>query len=125
MTWELLSIGDVILIHDEVLNLGELEGFAGDKSLDGAIARVENRINYNLITDEYHLATTYAMAIATGHCFNDGNKRTALAVLLVCLDRNNIDARWDGQELADQIIDLAQGKIDEDRLAQWLRRHAR
>jgi death on curing protein len=30
-----------------------------------------------MIADAFDLAATYASSIATGHCFNDGNKRTA------------------------------------------------
>jgi len=77
MTYHLLSAEMVELIHDEVLNPGELPGRAQDKSLDDALARVDKRLAYGMITDVFALAAAYGVVIATGHCFNDGNKRTA------------------------------------------------
>ena len=80
MSFALLTPAYVEAIHDAVLNPGELTGAAGDKSLDGALARVDNRLAYGLIVDAFDLAAAYAVAIAQGHCFNDGNKRTAFRV---------------------------------------------
>ncbi len=60
-----------------MLNPGELTGRARDKSLEGALARVDNRLAYGLIVDVFDLAAATAVAIAQGHCFNDANKRTA------------------------------------------------
>jgi len=67
MTFTLLDAALVEAIHDEVLNPGEVPGRAGDKSLEGALARVENRLAYGLIADPFDLAVAYAVAIATGH----------------------------------------------------------
>lgn len=57
MSFRLLSAVIVDTIHDAVLNRGELHGMAGDKSLDGALARVDNRLAYGMITDEFDLAS--------------------------------------------------------------------
>ena len=90
MTLIVLSLETVLKIHGEVLNPGELQGLAGDKSLDVALARVENRLVYGLLADGFDLSAAYAVAIAQGHCFNDGNKRTAYRVMLTCLDLHGI-----------------------------------
>jgi death on curing protein len=118
----LLTVAVVDAIHDSVLNPGELRGRAGDKSLDGALARVENRVAYGLIFDVFDLAAAYATAISQGHCFNDGNKRTAFRVMQTVLDFQGI-AIPDVQhaEIGDLIIRLAQGKIDDGHLSDWLR----
>lgn len=110
------------MIHDAVLNPGELPGLALDKSLDSAIARVENRVAYGMIGDLFDLAAAYAMAIARGHCFNDANKRTAYRVMQVVLDMNGV-AEPDLPEdvIGQRIIALAQGLIDDGDLAEWLR----
>lgn len=121
MSWHLLPADLVEAIHDEVLNPGELPGRAGDKSLDGALARVDNRIAYGLVADVFDLAAAYATAIAQGHCFNDGNKRTAFRSMQVCLDLNGIGFDWDAEVDGDQIIRLAQGLLDEAGFAGWLR----
>ncbi|MCY4317201.1 MAG: Fic family protein [Roseovarius sp.] len=90
----LISEDDVIHIHDQALNPGELQGLAGDKSLSGALSRVELRLACGLIKDAFDLSATCAVVISTGHVFNDGNKRTAFRC-------------------------VAQGKVDESNLATW------
>ena len=122
MSFLLLSVDHIIAIHDEVLEPNELQGMAGDKSLEGALSRVENRLNYGLIEDIYSLATSYAVAVSQAHCFNDGNKRTAFQVMDLILDLNGIHTVWDVEEVGQKIVLLSQSKLDETDLAQWLRR---
>jgi death-on-curing protein len=124
MSFILLSVDHIIAIHDEVLEPNELQGMAGDKSLEGALSRVENRLNYGLIEDIYSLAASYAVAVSQAHCFNDGNKRTAFQVMDLILDLNGIHAVWDIEEVGQKIVLLSQSKLDETDLAQWLRRVA-
>ncbi len=124
MTFILLSAQIVEHIHDSVLNPGELQGLARDKSLESALARVDNRLVYGMIHDVFDLAAAYAQAIATGHCFNDGNKRTAHQSMDVCLDLNGVEIAWDATKVGDQIIRLAQGHLDSGDFADWLRRQA-
>lgn len=122
--FRLLSPDLVELIHDKVLNPGELSGCARDKSLEGALSRVDNRLAFGMIEDAFALAAFYAEAIAQGHCFNDGNKRTAHQSMDVCLDLNGIAITWNVEDVADRIILLAQGKLATDDLAEWLREMA-
>jgi len=123
MTFILLPADLVERIHDQVLNAGELGGRALDKSLEGALARVENRLAYELIGDVYDLAAAYAIAIAQGHCFNDANKRTAFRCLQVVLVLNGANAQWPVSDIGPVIIQAAQRLMDEAQLADWLRRH--
>ena len=122
MSFLLLSVDHIIAIHDEVLELNELQGMAGDKSLEGALSRVDNRLKYGLIDDIYSLAASYATAISQAHCFNDGNKRTAFQVMDLILALNGINAVWDVEAVGQKIVSLSQSKLDEADLAQWLRR---
>lgn len=108
-------------IHDEVLFPGELAGRARDKSLEGALARIDHRIAYGMIEDDFDLAATYAMAIATGHCFNDGNKRTAFRTMNAALSLNGVELEWNVEDIGPRIVSLAQGLIDDQDLAAWLR----
>lgn len=121
MTYVLLSAGLVEALHDAALNPGELPGRAQDKSLEGALSRVDNRLIYGLIDDVFDLAAAYATAIATGHCFNDGNKRTAFDAMNFCLEAHGICIEWVTPEIGDRIILLAQGHLQEPDFADWLR----
>lgn len=124
MSFLLLSVELVEAIHDAVLNPGELPGRARDKSLEGALARVDNRILYGMIKDVFDLAASYAEAISQGHCFNDGNKRTAHQAMDVCLDLNGVEIAWQPEDVGQRIIRLAQRLSDAGEMADWLREQA-
>ncbi len=116
-----LTVEIVVAIHDEVLNAGELPGRARDKSLEGALARVDNRLAYGLVGDVFDLAAAYCIVVAQDHCFNDGNKRTAFRAMNAALMLNGVTIDWNTEELGQIIIRVAQGRIDEGALADWLR----
>lgn len=121
-----LSAEDVLLIHERVIGAHELQGLASDKSLDAVIARVDNRIHYGMIEDIYELAACYACYIAVGYVFNDANKRTAYVAMKTCLVMNGVVGNLGSfSEVGDTIIKLAQRKLDEQQLAQWLRLRCR
>ncbi|MEW9918859.1 type II toxin-antitoxin system death-on-curing family toxin [Marimonas sp. MJW-29] len=124
MSYVLLDAVLVEVIHDNVLNPGELQGMAGNKSLEGALARVDNRLVYGMVGDIFDLAAAYAVAVATGHVFNDANKRTAYRCMLACIDLNGHAISHDTVEAGDIIREVAQRKMDEEDLAAWLRRKA-
>ena len=119
--FRLLSPDLVELIHDDVLNPNELAGRARDTSLEGALSRVDNRLSYGMIEDVFALAAFYAEAVAQGHCFNDGNKRTAFRSMYAALVLNGVDILFETEDVADRIILLAQGKLEAETLAEWLR----
>jgi len=121
MPFRLLTVDEVIYIHDSVLNPNELAGLAMNKSLEGALGRIDFRLDYGLISDVFDLGSAYAIAIATGHVFNDANKRTALQAMMVSMKLNGLELTWPTEVIGDKIRDVAQGKVDEIELANWLR----
>ena len=116
-----LSAEEVIEIHEAVIESNELQGMAVNKSIHAIIARIDNRISYGLIRDNFELAACYACYIAVGHAFHDANKRTAFAAMDICLALNDISLEYDSEEIGEMIIKAAQGVIDEMELAEWLR----
>ncbi len=111
----------MIEIHDLVINQNELQGMAGNKSLDAVLARIENRMSFGMINDELDLAACYACFLAVGHVFNDANKRTAFASMDVCLSLNDIELIYDHLEVGGLIVKAAQRIVDEIELSAWLR----
>ncbi|WP_218943450.1 type II toxin-antitoxin system death-on-curing family toxin [Exilibacterium tricleocarpae] len=116
-----LTAADVIDIHEEVINPHELQGLAKDKSIEAVVARIENRICYGMVADVFELAACYGTYIAVGHVFNDANKRTAFASMDTCLYLNNIELTYETIEAGDMIRRVAQGRLEESALANWLR----
>lgn len=119
--FRLIDANSVIAVHDAIIEPQELQGLAKDKSIEGALARVENRVAYEMVADVYELAALYAMAISQAHAFNDANKRTAYEIMVLALALNGIDFTPVLPDVGDKIIDLAQGKIDAEDMAAWLR----
>ncbi len=111
----------MIEIHDLVIGETELQGMAGDKSLEAVLAQIENRMSFGMINDEFDLSACYARFLAVGHVFNDANKRKAFACMDVCLSLNGIELSYDHKEVGDLIISAARGIVDEIELGTWLR----
>ena len=124
MEFRPVTAKEVILLHDSILNDGDLQGMAGDKSLEGALGRIESRLQYGMMHDVYDLAAVYAIAISQVHVFNDANKRTAHATMKLVLKLHQVSIKQNYTEIGDIIIQVAQGKMDEVELARWLRQRA-
>jgi len=116
-----LAAGDVVSIHEKVIEPNELQGMARNKSIDAVINRIDNRIAYGMIRDVFELAACYACYIAVGHAFHDANKRTAFATMDICLVLNGIELDFETEEVSRMIINAAQEVVDEEELADWLR----
>jgi death-on-curing protein len=70
------------------------------------------------------LAAAYAFGIARNHPFVDGNKRTAFVVCRTFLKLNGSDCEASHEEKYLTFLQLAEGNLDEDALAVWLRDRA-
>jgi len=75
-------------------------------------------------TDLAALAAAYGFGIARNHAFVDGNKRTALASMIVSLGLNGMDLDAP-QEAATQLSWALPREITEEALAGWIAVHIR
>lgn len=117
---EWLELGIVLDFHAEQLALfGGPDGIRDLGLLESALARPQNKLAYGE-TSLAALAAAYGFGIARNHPFIDGNKRTALASMIVFLNLNGL-ALVAPQETATAIVlALAAGEIGEDVLARWI-----
>ncbi len=114
-----MDVGFVVTIHDEIIaDLGGLPGFAGIGigAVEAALARVEHHAVYGGLDDVLGIAALYAEAIARGHVFNDGNKRTALTCAIAYLDQQGIHVP-EASLLEQATVDLAQGTCTREEFA--------
>ncbi len=116
-----LTADQVIAIHERVILPNELQGMARNKSIEAVLGRIENRLAYGLMGDAFDLAAGYVCYIAIAHCFHDANKRTAHTSMQLVLALNGIAIEYDVEQMGDKIIAAAQGLIEEDELANYLR----
>lgn len=119
MIW--VSAQEVIAFHDRILqHFPGVAGMSDPGRAEALIYRVQNRKHDEGITDVFELAATYWVAIARGHIFNDGNKRTAFFVTMTFLYRNGIRIRDTGNMLENLTVEAATGEKTVDQLAKHL-----
>jgi len=120
---EWLEIDIVLDFHAEQLALfGGADGVRDLGLLESALARPINKFAYGE-TDLAVLAAAYGFGIARNHPFVDGNKRTALASMIVFLGLNRIDLDAPQEDATAIVLSLAAGEITEDVLASWIADH--
>ncbi len=117
-----LTIEEVIKIHDDILNnSGGLVGISLDKSLEAALNRAENYSFYEDVNDLFEIASIYCIAIAQGHLFNDGNKRTAFAVMYNFLEINGYELNAKSEVIVDIMLKIAEKKLTKKELSKWIK----
>lgn len=118
-----LSREEVLAIHRLSLDLhGGLDGLREPGLLDSALMQPEAVYFYGQ-GDLAAIAAAYAFHLAQNQPFIDGNKRTAMGSALSFLEINGVDtARYDGTELYDAMIGLAEKRVDKAALAAIFRR---
>ena len=107
----------VIAVHDEILKetgVGR-EGCHKDK-LEGVLSRIDQQMYYNSVEDLFEIAAWYGIAIAKGHAFVDGNKRTGLATMLTFLEIQGVSIK-DDTGLDDLMVDIVESQDEHETLA--------
>ena len=123
--FEWLELEIVLDFHAEQLALfGGADGIRDLGLLESALARPQNKFAYGE-TDLAALTAAYGFGIARNHPFIDGNKRTALASMIVFLGLNRMDLDAPQEAATAMMLALAAGEIGEDVLARWIADHMR
>ena len=111
----------VVEINAHILaNEPGMKGSVDINKLRGALSRIDNAIHYEGLDDVFEISAKYAKSIAVSHSMPDANKRTALAVALEYLSLNDYEIRTDDDVLADVMVLVVLGEINEKELADIL-----
>lgn len=109
--------------HRQIAEHGGSEGLRDEGLLLSALARPQNLLAYDKpAPDLASLAAAYAYGIARNHPFVDGNKRTALVAARTFLILNGVDLEATQDDKALTFLNLAEGTIAEEELADWIRK---
>ena len=112
------------LLHDRQIELfGGLSGIRDEGAIESALARPLNAWAYGHAADIEFLGATYLHAVVRQQGYLDGNKRTALAAMLVFLKLNGRTLRAPAPELYALVMAAATGEVDVGQVAEWVRRH--
>jgi death-on-curing protein len=116
-------------IHAELIKEhGGLQGAIREGALEAALARPQHVLAYAetaaTLATLATLAASYGFALAKGHCFSDGNKRTALAIIDVFLQLNGSELTAAEEDAATTILALKAGEVSEPEMAEWIAAHS-
>ncbi len=113
----------ILAIHDR--QLAEHSGASGvrdDQLLESALGRPRQLYAYGeSAPDLAGLAATVAYGLVRNHPFVDGNKRTAAVACELFIEQNGSVLTATDAEFYLQIMALAEGSLDAEAFADWLR----
>lgn len=125
VTW-FPSFLEALAVHDQVmLRYG---GPSALRDEDGSL--LQSALNRPRLAAHYEDADLVAQAasllwgLVRNHPFEDGNKRTALVLTALFLERNGLELRATEDELVALGLSLAAGDLSIDWVDAWLREHA-
>ena len=110
--------------HDQLREHGGLAGVRDENVLDSALARPQQKWHYSEGTGLPMLAAAYAFGIVRNHPYRDGNKRVGFLAMVTFLGVNGHDFSATDAEVVAEILALADGRVSEEALADWIRRHS-
>ena len=109
-------------IHDEAIyEFGGLAGIRDHGLLESALDRPRNLLAYQPASSIFELAASLCVGVAKNHPFNDGNKRTALLSTRAFLYLNGKVLEPAQQDEVATMLAVADGSLNEQQLATWLR----
>lgn len=112
----------VVAIHRALVQEhGGLIGPPRPDSLGAALARPRQLHHYAKPEPSLpRLAAACGFALARGHCFADGNKRVALAIIDVFLQLNGSELAASEPDAVVTLQALSAGELSEDELTDWI-----
>ena len=110
--------------NDQLREHGGLPGVRDENALESALARPQQKWHYSERTDLPTLAAAYAYGLVQNHPYRDGNKRIGFLAMVTFLGVNGHDFSASEAEVVTEILALADGRISEDALADWVRQHS-
>lgn len=117
-----LDLSEVVTLHESAIDqFGGSHGIRDEGLLDAALGMPRQAFGGEFAHPiPFGMAAAYAFHICKNHPFVDGNKRTALAAMVVFLHVNGWVLDVPDLAAADQILACAEGKLDKQGLADWI-----
>jgi death on curing protein len=112
--------------HEELIaRYGGISGLRDDGLLESAVARPQNLAAYRQEISVASLSAAYAWGLLRNHPFVDGNKRTALAAMVVFLELNGWELKCSEAEETVMVLRAAAGEVTERAWSEWVQRNTR
>jgi death-on-curing protein len=121
MTWRFLGVDAVIALHAALIEeSGGSHGLRDAGLLQSAVARAENKVNYDPEATIAMVAASFSWGLIKNHAFIDGNKRIGLAALVVFLEANKCRIACSVEEETAMVLRAAASEITEEEWAEWV-----
>lgn len=118
MTHYRVSLADVLAAHDEALTYGGRAGVVSLSSVESAIGRPYSGYHRAI----HRKSAALLHALVQNHGFVDGNKRTALIVTLLMIERSGYRLTLQGGErIDDVVVAVADGHMAFEELVPWFK----
>ena len=117
------DIENVALIHEKVLKKsGGLLGFKDEGGISQVCDFVQNDLYYPTFLEKL---SYIIFSISKNHFFNDGNKRTSIAVGAYFLIENGYDKKITEyiRDMEDAVIELVENKISREKFKENLKKY--
>jgi death-on-curing protein len=122
---ERISSSQMIIFHHKITEKTGGSSRIRDRSL------IESALNKALQTfdgkelylDDLKKISVITYSLINNHGFVDGNKRIGVAMMLLFLQINGIKVKYTQQELIDLGLGIAAGKLKEEHIEDWIKRH--
>jgi death-on-curing protein len=112
-------------IHNEQLREhGGLPGLRDETALESALARARQKWHNAEGANMALLAAAYGFGLVKNHPYRDGNKRIGLLAIVTFLGVNGYDLEATDAEVISEMVVLADGRVSEEDLADWIRTHS-
>lgn len=120
---EFLNVEDVLLIHDEQIEIYVgIQGIRDKGLLESAVMMAQASFGGEYLHNGlFEMSAAYAFHIAENQPYLDGNKRTALVSALVFLDLNGFEILDEDMKLYDAMISIANKEMDKYDLAELMK----
>ena len=112
-----------ILHAQQLERFGGMGGLLDENVVESALARPRNLYAYREDVDLADLGASYLCGLAQKQSFADGNKRTAVAAMLVFLHINGKPLHVPPPELYRIAMDVAMSRLAEEEVAAYLRKN--
>ena len=122
-----LSPQDILVIHAKIIDeTGGLHGVR-DVNLLASISHKPRTTAFGkeVYVNVFEKAAVYLEALVNYHVFNDGNKRTAIAVAAYFLSLNKIELNCSNKEMVVFVLKVVAEKLDSKTIAGWINNHTR
>ncbi len=121
-----LSLKEILRMHFQVIeDFGGSHGVRDEARLASLISAPKQDVfGAEQYPDIYQKAAAYMRNLIGDHPFVDGNKRTAVTVAGIFLDRNGLGLTATPKGLEDFAIHIATKKPEISEIASWFKKHS-